>query len=111
MDSKPQIGLDFFQGEWLLNELDCTSDAKDQLTAVVISYFTKKVNNRFSYIKNEKQLLVAQKSYFGANKSILKDLKKGIGFDYLINVVTNNNRSEMAGLQLYQKEVSGTNES
>jgi hypothetical protein len=111
VDSKPQVGLDFSKGKWLLNELDCTTDAKDQLTATVTTFFSKKVDQRFSYIKNEKQLLVAQRSYFGATKSVLSDLKKGSGFDYLINVVAKNNRSEMAGLQLYQKEASGTNES
>lgn len=111
VDSKTPYSVDFSKGKWLLNEIDCPTDNKDLLTTQTIDFFSKKVGQRFSYIKNEKGLLIAQKSYFNATKSVLKDLKKGTGFDYLLNIVAKKNRSDMAGLQLYQKEVSGTNES
>ena len=111
VDSKTPYSVDFSKGKWLLNEIDCPTDNKDPLTTQTIDFFSKKVGQRFSYIKNEKGLLIAQKSYFNANKSVLKDLKKGTGFDYLLNIVAKKNRNDMAGLQLYQKEVPGTNES
>jgi hypothetical protein len=111
VDSKTPYSVDFSKGKWLLNEIDCLTDNKDPLTTQTIDFFSKKVGQRFSYIKNEKGLLIAQKSYFQATKSVLKDLKKGTGFDYLLNIVAKKNRNDMAGLQLYQKEVPGTNES
>ncbi|WP_396211601.1 hypothetical protein [Flavobacterium sp.] len=111
VDSKTPYSVDFSNGKWLLNEIDCPTDNKDPLTTQTIDFFSKKVGQRFSYIKNEKGLLIAQKSYFQATKSVLKDLKKGTDFDYLLNIVAKKNRSDMAGLQLYQKEVPGTNES
>lgn len=76
VDSKTQYGVDFSKGKWLLNEIDCPTDNKATLTTQTIDFFSKKVGQRFSYIKNEKGLLIAQKSYFNANKSVLKDLKK-----------------------------------
>jgi hypothetical protein len=111
VDSKTPYSVDFSKGKWLLNEIDCPVDNKDKLTTESTAFFTKKLEERFSYSKNEKGLLIAQKSYFKANKSVLNGLKKGTGFDYLINIVATKNRTEMAGLQLYQKERAGTNES
>ncbi len=111
VDSKTKTGVDFRTGKWLLNELDCPTEKSDILTTTTTTFFSKKLANRFSYIKNEKGLLIAQKSYYNAPKSVLKDLKQGTGYDYFINVVAKKNRSDMAGIQLYQKEIAGKNES
>ena len=87
VDSKTPYSVDFSNGKWLLNEIDCPTDNKDPLTTQTIDFFSKKVGQRFSYIKNEKGLLIAQKSYFQATKSVLKDLKKSnVNFPSSTNV-------------------------
>lgn len=111
VESKTAYGVDFTKGKWLLNELEVDKENKDRITDITSRFFSKKLDNRFSYIKNEKGMLMAQKSYFKSSKSLLLDLKKGTGFDFLINVVATRNKADMAGLQLYQTEVAGTNAS
>lgn len=79
-------GFDFTKSKWLLNKIDIQNDLKDEITENIIIDFTKLTDSRFSYILNEKNILVYNKVDMNPNKSILKDLKKGTDFDYFINI-------------------------
>lgn len=111
VDSSNKYGVDFTKGKWLLNELECPKENKDELTIASTTFFRDKLVNRFNFSADEKGLLLAKKSYLNPDKTALKDLKKGTDFDFFINIVARKNKNELASVQLYQNEIPGTNES
>jgi hypothetical protein len=111
IDYVNKYGVDFTKGKWLLNELDCPKENKDELALLTATYFKEKLQDNLHFSIEEKGLLLAQKSYFNPDKTALKDLKKGTGYDFFINVVAKKNKNEMAGFQILRNESPGTNES
>jgi hypothetical protein len=100
VDSTQKIGVDFTKGKWLLNEIDCPEYSKDGLTLIATDYFKKNVKNRFFYINDINGLLITRKIYLNPNKTKLKELKDGTGYDFFINIVANKNDSD-SGVDLY----------
>ena len=86
--SGPRSGVDFTSGKWLLNELDSPKNQRDKLTAESLEFFKKKLGERVSYIHDVNGLLVPRKISFNPNKTKLKELKEGTGFDFFINIST-----------------------
>lgn len=106
-----RTGVDFSSGKWLLNELDCPKYSKDQVTLEATKYFKKNLGERFFYIHDVNGLLVPRKIPLNPNKTKLKELKDGTGFDFFINISTEKNRSDFSSVELYQNEyTSGRNE-
>jgi hypothetical protein len=58
------------------------------------------VKNRFFYINDINGLLITRKIYLNPNKTKLKELKDGTGYDFFINIVANKNDSD-SGVDLY----------
>jgi len=106
-----RTGVDFASGKWLLNEIDCPKNSKDQLTAESIQFFKKNLGERLSYIHDVNGLLVPRKIPLNPNKTRLKELKDGTGFDFFINISTKKNKSDFSSIELYQNESeTGKNE-
>jgi len=106
VDSNQKLGVDFTKGKWLLNEIDCPDYSKDALTSETTNYFNKNLKNRFFYINDINGLLIARKINLNPNKTKLKEIKDGTGYDFFINIVANKSKSD-SGLDLYgnQSEV------
>ncbi|WP_409417387.1 hypothetical protein [Flavobacterium sp. PS2] len=108
----PKTGVDFTSGKWLLNELDCPKNSRDKLTAETLDYFKKNLGERISYINDVNGLLITRKIHLDPNKTKLKELKDGTGFDFFINIVSTKNKSDFSSVELYQDENDlGKNES
>ncbi|WP_099710896.1 hypothetical protein [Flavobacterium sp. 9] len=109
--SGPRSGVDFTSGKWLLNELDSPKNQRDKLTAESLEFFKKKLGERVSYIHDVNGLLVPRKISFNPNKTKLKELKEGTGFDFFINISTKKNKSDFSSIELYQSDnETGRNE-
>lgn len=108
----PKTGVDFTSGKWLLNELDCTKNSRDKLTSESLEFFKKNLGERIFYITDVNGLLITRKIHLEPNKTKLKELKDGTGFDYFINIVCTKNKSDFSIVELYQNESDlGKNES
>ena len=96
VDSNQKLGVDFTKGKWLLNEIDCPEYSKDVLTSETINYFKKNLKSRFFHIKEINGLLIAHKINLNPNKTKLKELKDGTGYDFFINIVANKSKSDLS---------------
>ncbi|MBS7252521.1 hypothetical protein [Flavobacterium branchiicola] len=106
-----KTGVDFTSGKWLLNEIDAPKNSKDQLTTESMEFFRKNLEDRISYIHDVNGLLVPRKIPLNPNKTKLKELKEGTGFDFFINISTKKNRSDFSSIELYQNDwETGKNE-
>jgi hypothetical protein len=103
IDSTQKIGVDFTTGKWLLNEIECPEYSKDVLTTVATKNFKKKLKNRLFYINDVDGLLITRKINLKPNKTKLKELKDGTGFDFFINIVANKTHRD-SGTDLYGNE-------
>lgn len=106
-----RTGVDFTQGKWLLNELDCPNGPKEKMAEKTLEFFRDNLHDRLFYINDVKDLLVTRKIYLNPNSIKLKELKDGTGFDFFINISTKKNKSDFSTIELYQTdEESGKNE-
>mgnify|MGYP003608057114 CR=1 FL=1 len=107
-----RTGVDFTQGKWLLNELDCPKDSKEKLTQKTLEFFRDNLHDRLFYINDVNGLLITRKNHLNPNRIKLKELKDGTGFDFFINIVTSKNKSDFWSIELYQNEYeTGKNKS
>jgi hypothetical protein len=111
VDSKITYGVNFSDGNWLLNELDCASENKKELTDYATDYFFKNIGNRFSYITDDRNLLLSKKRISNFGPTELSKIQKLTTSDYLINIVAKKNRNELSKVQLYNNKSPGANES
>ncbi|WP_035651750.1 hypothetical protein [Flavobacterium sp. ASV13] len=76
-----------------------------------MKFFRKNLGERISYIHDVNGLLVPRKIPLNPNKTKLKELKEGTGFDFFINISTKKNKSDFATIELYQTDSeTGKNE-
>ncbi len=107
-----RTGVDFTQGKWLLNELDCPKGNTEKLTLEILTSFKKNLHERLFYINDVNGLLIARKIALNPNRATLKELKDGTGFDFFINISTKKNKNDISVIGLYEDENStGFNQS
>ncbi|RZJ65418.1 MAG: hypothetical protein EOO50_13935 [Flavobacterium sp.] len=81
-----QTGVDFSNGRWLLYNLDVPTDQIQKLENKVVNDFSKILDGRFTYCPNSKGLLIAQKIPMQPDKAVIRTIKKGMDYDYFINI-------------------------
>lgn len=96
VDSTDKIGVDYTKGKWLLNEIESPEFSKDVLTSITTDYFKKNLKNRLFLIKDIDGLLITRKINLKPNKTKLKELKDGTGFDFFINIAANKSNSDLS---------------
>jgi hypothetical protein len=107
-----RIGVDLRNGKWLLNEIDCHKNIRDKLTSEVIESLKPDLQDRLFFIKDVKSLLITRKTDLNPNKTKLKELRDGTGFDYFINIKARKNNNDLNTVEIYQDNTSsGKNES
>ncbi|MDY0987049.1 hypothetical protein SOM12_06450 [Flavobacterium sp. CFBP9031] len=102
--SGPRSGVNFTSGRWLMNELDCPKKSKDKLTEESLAFFKKNLGDRLFYINDVNGLLISRKIHLNPNKTKLKELKDGTGFDFFINISTTKRKSDFSYIELYQSD-------
>lgn len=113
IDSNQRIGVDFTTGKWLLNELECPKNNKEELTSETKKFFKNNTQERFFYITDVRGVLIAKKIPLNPSKVKLKELKDGTGYDYFINIIVKKNRSDLGSIGFYETKYpsNGKNES
>nr|WP_299034849.1 hypothetical protein [uncultured Tenacibaculum sp.] len=91
--------LDFRKGKWLLNDVTSFKNIrKEGLTEMANERFYELIGNRLLVVSNMKGLLIPSNISSSLDKSILKDIKNGTGYDYLIDIRTKNISNEVGVL-------------
>lgn len=81
---------------------------KDGLTEMAKERFSELIGNRLLVVSNTKGVLIPSNISARLNKSILKDIKNGTGYDYFIDIRTKNISNEVGilGAGSYQTDPS-----
>ena len=64
-----RIGVDFRNGKWLLNEIDCNKNNREKLTVQIIKSLQPILLERLFCIKDVKNLLITRKTDLNPNKT------------------------------------------
>ena len=88
--------LDFTNGKWLIGEIEVNPNVKDKLTKQSIKDFSEYLGERVKYSLNEKSLLMPNKIPLNPSKTAILDIKKGIDFDYFINIKCKNGKNDLS---------------
>lgn len=83
---KPRAGIDFRNGKWVLNEIECPSSIQEKLVDRSNQDFRTIIGPRFSYRPLLSDLILPAKMFFPWDKSMLNKIKLGSGYDYFIHV-------------------------
>lgn len=88
-DNAVATGLDFREGKWLLNEIVDPTTSRSTAKNLVVKKLKDRLGNRLIYSNDSNSLLLPKNIKSNPTKEILKDLKKGSGVDFFINVKIN----------------------
>lgn len=100
-DGPAQTGVDFTSGTWLIHDLGVPYDLRNQLTHQVKEDFGKFLGDRLNYAPDQQWLLLPQKEIQpGPSRQVLKNLRLGTGYDYLINIKALETQNEFSALDL-----------
>lgn len=98
-DNKAQTtGLDFTNGKWLINDIDCSGDVYGQLTKMAKEDFGKYLDGRLFYTYEVKGIILPKKNGINPTKNTLKEIKIGSNFDFFINIKARNVKEEIGGI-------------
>lgn len=89
VDNAMQTGLDLREGKWLLNELVDPTNTKNDAKNLILKKLGNTLGNRLNFAGDSKGLLLPNNIKPNPTKETLKDLRKGSGFDFFINVKIN----------------------
>lgn len=82
-------GLNLKKGKWLLNDVTSVKNDKEyDLTKLANEQFYELLENRLSLVSETKGILIPNSIPYDVDKSILRDIKNGTGYDYFINIKT-----------------------
>uniref|UniRef100_UPI00404A14FC hypothetical protein n=1 Tax=Flavobacterium sp. TaxID=239 RepID=UPI00404A14FC len=95
-----QIGVDFRNGKWLLNEVDAPYNIEKKLNETAIEDFKILTEDKVTAISQAKDILIKRKVLLNPNKNDLKDLKTGTNYDYFINIKAKNLKNEIGIVSL-----------
>ena len=115
VENKTQnFGVDFSTGRWLLNKIEAPLRVEDKLKENVQHDFKSLLGERLVYIEDSNGLLLPKKIPLQPTKELLKELKVGTNFDYIINIKTANLANDFDSISLtnhkFQKGELNSNE-
>lgn len=79
-------GIDFSNGNWILGNIEATSDIKEEFTNAVLDDFSKHLASRLKYYADDKNLLIPASVLLKPSKQAINNLKNGTNYDYYINI-------------------------
>jgi hypothetical protein len=107
-----KTGVDFTQGMWLLNYIDCPEENALIMKQETTSFFQEKLKERFFYRADVKNILIPNQFALNPTRQKLKELKIGTSFDYFISISTKKNKDQIGTIGLFENEYStGSNQS
>lgn len=107
-----KTGVDFTQGKWLLNQIECNCSSNDEIKEQATIFFAKNLADRYYYRPEVNGLLLPYHIPLNPSKLKLKELKIGTNFDFFINITAKENKSDLGYIGLYEDENStGKNQS
>lgn len=102
-------GIEFRKGAWLLNEIDSPFYINDELTELTLDNFRTYLKDDLVHKRDIPALLGTRNIPFNPDREVLKALKSGTGFDYIINIKVKEIKDELGGLQVSSTDFPGTN--
>ena len=102
IENKAQtLGLDFTQGKWLINDIDCPGNVYKELTQMSEKDFGGYLQDRLFPVYQVRGIILPQKINFNPNKNNLLEMKKGCdGFDYFINIRAGKLKEDLGPLDI-----------
>jgi hypothetical protein len=102
IENKAQtLGLDFTQGKWLLNDIDCPGNVYKELTQMSERDFGSYLQDRLFPVYGVREIILPRKINFNPSKNKLLEIKKGCdGFDYFINIRAGKLKEEVGPLDI-----------
>jgi hypothetical protein len=98
VDNAIATGLDLREGKWLLNEIVDPTTTSNAAKNLIVKKLGNRLGNRLTYTNDSKGLLLPKNVKSNPTKENIRDLKKGSGFDFFINVkiiLKNNSLSDL----------------
>lgn len=87
-------GVDFRNGSWLLNHIEAPEGVEEKINKKAFEDFQSILKERIHKIQDKKGLLIKNEIPFNPSKTEMENLKKGTGFDYLINLKAKNTKKD-----------------
>ena len=81
-----KTGLNFTEGKWLINEVDCPKEVYPKLYGSINKDFDNYLSGRLFISNQINTVLLPKKINFNPTKSELAAIKKGTLFDYFVNI-------------------------
>ncbi|CAM1352677.1 hypothetical protein [Tenacibaculum insulae] len=78
--------LDFKKGKWLLHTVEAPKSIKESLTNIANEKFIALLGNRFSDVNTTRGILLPANITTNLNKTDLRDIKNGTGYDFFIKI-------------------------
>lgn len=102
IENKAQtLGLDFTQGKWLINDIDCPGNVYKELTQMSEKDFGGYLQDRLFPVYQVRGIILPQKINFNPSKNNLLEMKKGCdGFDYFINIRAGKLKEDLGPLDI-----------
>ena len=100
VDNAMATGLDFREGKWLLSEIVDPTTSSSSAKNLVVKKLKDKLGDRLVYTTDSKGLLLPKNVKSNPTKEILKDLKKGSGVDFFINVKINIQNNSLSDIDI-----------
>ena len=92
--------LDFSKGKWLLNDIDAPFQIKESVYKVADAQFRELIGSRFKTVIESNEFLIPSNIPEDPSESLLRDLKNGTQYDFLIDIKTNALKNEIGSLQI-----------
>jgi len=95
-----RYGVDFNNGEWLLNYVDGPAAVNDKLTEMAVEEFSSYLGYSLHYAWKENGLIIPKGLVSNYTEEQLTDLKVGTNFDFFISIRGKIDSDDMGSLQI-----------
>lgn len=104
VNQSQHFGVDFTNGKWLLNKIDAPLNVQDKFKEKVYDDFNALLGDRLLKIEEAKGLLLPKKIPLQPTKEVVKELKIGTNFDYIINIKAATLENDFDGISISNRK-------
>lgn len=104
VNQSQHFGVDFTNGKWLLNKIDAPLSVQDKFKEKVYDDFNALLGDRLLKIEEAKGLLLPKKIPLQPTNEVLKELKIGTNFDYIINIKAATLENDFNGISISNRK-------
>lgn len=98
--SSQNTGLDFTNGKWLINDIDCPPYIYKQISDLAYNDFKTLLSNRLYTVYSERAIILPKTITINPSKKLIKEIKTGTNFDYFINIKASSIKKQFGNVDL-----------